>query len=316
MMSVNTPAGASMTATRSASEASIPSLEKRSYRPIATDDDASDDHDSHSSASSSEQRLQRSLRSMFEAFANNLGIEFKVIRLAQEATDRRVAALAVPTAAAAEVLSHPGAHGITQVSSATVFSPPTALGIASLPDRLRAADFRSTSSTDHDMFHAFLTDAAHNPHYKQKAFQSRDEFYEHIMPTVRNTASSSQFDNHRQLIDMITLMSKIESQLGWTAADAYWWRVQAEVRQSTHAFLTPGGAAMCAGVYASLFHEFGGRHRSAPASTGAAAAAAPAKRKAGTGTAGQCIHHPHSTTHTTATCRAASGGTGTEGKHA
>src|ERR1700730_11193683 len=93
-------------------------------------------------------------------------------------------------AAAADVLSRPGALGlspaataVTQLSSATGSSPPLLLpaptqqsGIGSLPDRLRAADFRSTSGTD--LLHAFLTDAARNPHHKQKPFKSRDEFYD------------------------------------------------------------------------------------------------------------------------------------------
>ena len=278
------------------------------------------------------------MQSMLEAFAGNIGNEIKVMRTAQENTERRVALLSTPAsatttarlAAASELLSRPGALGmsaataaaVTQLSSATVTptsaplllpSPTTqpSSGIGLLPDRLRATDFRSTSGAD--LLHAFLTDAARNPHNKQKSFKSRDDFYEHIMPTIRTTAASSQLDNHRQLIDMLTLMSKIESQLGWAAADAYWWRVQAEVRLATHIFLSPGGAAMCAGVYTALYHEYG-RHRSSTSST-APAAATISKRK-GNG-AGLCIHHPHSTTHTTATCRAAtSSSTGTDGKHA
>jgi hypothetical protein len=299
--------------------------------------DASSDDDDNAPSAAAERRLLKSMKSMFEAFAGNVGNEFKSVRAAQEAADKRFALFSMPAAAsttarlaaAADVLSRPGALGlspaaataVTQLSSATVSSPPLLLpaptqqsGIGSLPDRLRAADFRSTSGTD--LLHAFLTDAARNPHHKQKPFKSRDEFYEHIMPTIRSTATAAQLDNHRQLIDMVTLMSKIESQLGWTAADAYWWRVQSEVRLGTHVFLSPSGAAMCPGVFTSLYHEHAGRHRSGASST----SSAPAKHaKPKAGTAGGCIHHPHSTTHTTAECRAAassSSSTSTEGKHA
>ena len=107
---------------------------------------------------------------------------------------------------------------------------------------------------------------------------------------------------------MLTLMSKIESQLGWPAADAYWLRVQTEVRLGTHVFLSPAGAAMCAGVYTALYHEYSGRPRSSASGT----TATPKQKNT---TASQCIHHPHSTSHTTATCRAAAGGTSAEGKH-
>ena len=302
--------------------------------------DASSDDDDTAPSAAAERRLLKNMKSMFEAFAGNVGNEFKSVRAAQEsvraaqeAADKRFALFAMPAAAsttarlaaAADVLSRPGALGlspaaataVTQLSSATVSSPPLLLpaptqqsGIGSLPDRLRAADFRSTSGTD--LLHAFLTDAARNPHHKQKPFKSRDEFYEHIMPTIRSTATAAQLDNHRQLIDMVTLMSKIESQLGWTAADAYWWRVQSEVRLGTHVFLSHSGAAMCPGVFTSLYHEHAGRHRST--------SSAPAKHaKPKAGTAGGCIHHPHSTSHTTAECRAgasSSSSTSTEGKHA
>ena len=191
---------------------------------------------------------------------------------------------------------------------------PQPFGISSLPDRLRATDFRSTSRTD--LLHAFLTDASRNPHHKQKPFKSRDEFYEYIIPTLRTTAAAAQLDAHRQILDMLSLMSKIETQLCWAAADAYWWRVQAEMRQGTHVFLAPGGVALCSAVFTALFHEYSGRHRSTATDT-KAAAGTPTKRK-GAGAAGQCIHHPLSTTHTTATCRAAAAGTSTttESKHA
>ena len=235
------------------------------------------------------------------------------------------------------MLSRAGALGIspatatalTQLSSATVLPSPSApmaaaaaspaySGIASLPDRLRATDFRSTSGSD--LFLSFLTDATRNPPHKQKPFKSRDEFYEHILPLVRSTCAAGQLDNHRMLIEiMLQLMSKIESQLGWTAADAYWWRVQTEVKQGTHAFLSPNGSAMCAAVYASLFYEYGaGRHRSGGNNTAAAATTAattPAKGK-GKGTPGQCINHPATTSHTTATCRITLAAAAAEGKHA
>src|ERR1700731_1412430 len=94
-------------------------------------------------------------------------------------------------------------------------------------------------------------------------------------------------------------------------------QVDRRTREGGNATLTAKRNLPCRKInsFPSLYHEHAGRHRSGTSNT----SSAPAKHaKPKAGTAGGCIHHPHSTTHTTAECRAAasSSSTSTEGKHA